>query len=132
MRDLCRLAYLLIANDAFVDFVERDSRSPHFRRRSERHELCIAVGASEYSGASGVVASAERVLTSATASLSRIKVAVLDTGVDCTHPDFKNAGGTSTVRLGWSIVVEREPSPIATTIASPAAPGRTIMVMART
>jgi thermitase len=26
----------------------------------------------------------------------RIKVAVLDTGVDCTHPDFINTGGTST------------------------------------
>ena len=35
-------------------------------------------------------------LTAATASSSRVKVAVLDTGVDCTHPDFMNAGGTST------------------------------------
>ncbi|MCX6620602.1 MAG: S8 family serine peptidase, partial [Acidobacteria bacterium] len=26
----------------------------------------------------------------------RIKVAVLDSGSDCTHPDFQNAGGTST------------------------------------
>jgi hypothetical protein len=26
---------------------------------------------------------------------SRIKVAVLDTGVDCTHPDFANSGGSS-------------------------------------
>src|SRR5260370_25838925 len=34
-------------------------------------------------------------LTSATAGTQRPKVAVLDTGVDCTHPDFMNAGGTS-------------------------------------
>lgn len=34
-------------------------------------------------------------LTQATATGQRIKVAVLDTGVDCGHPDFINAGGTS-------------------------------------
>jgi trimeric autotransporter adhesin len=32
---------------------------------------------------------------SAVGSSGRLRVAVLDTGVDCTHPDFKNAGGTS-------------------------------------
>ena len=36
-----------------------------------------------------------RYLTAATAGTGRIKVAVLDTGGDCTHPDFKNSGGTS-------------------------------------
>ncbi len=35
-------------------------------------------------------------LTSASPETGRIKVAILDTGVDCTHPDFMNAGGTST------------------------------------
>src|SRR5947209_729448 len=35
-------------------------------------------------------------LTSSTAGTNRIKVAVLDTGADCTHPDFKNTGGSST------------------------------------
>jgi uncharacterized repeat protein (TIGR01451 family) len=35
-------------------------------------------------------------LTSATAGTNRVKVAILDTGLDCTHPDFINAGGTST------------------------------------
>ena len=35
-------------------------------------------------------------LTSATAVTNRVKVAVLDTGADCTHPDFMNAGGSST------------------------------------
>jgi len=34
-------------------------------------------------------------LTSGTAGSGRIKVAVIDTGLDCTHPDFKNAGGGS-------------------------------------
>ncbi|MCZ6653934.1 MAG: malectin domain-containing carbohydrate-binding protein, partial [Planctomycetota bacterium] len=37
-----------------------------------------------------------RYLTSSTTGTSRIKVAVLDTGADCTHPDFINSGGTST------------------------------------
>ncbi len=37
-----------------------------------------------------------RFLTAGTAGANRIKVAVLDTGADCTHPDFMNAGGTST------------------------------------
>jgi thermitase len=35
-------------------------------------------------------------LTNATANSGRIKIAVLDTGADCTHPDFMNAGGSST------------------------------------
>lgn len=35
-------------------------------------------------------------LTSATAGSSRMTVVVIDTGADCTHPDFMNAGGTST------------------------------------
>src|SRR5690242_4368903 len=34
-------------------------------------------------------------LTAATAVEPRIRVAMLDSGVDCTHPDFQNAGGTS-------------------------------------
>lgn len=35
-------------------------------------------------------------LTAATANSSRLTVVVIDTGADCTHPDFMNAGGTST------------------------------------
>ncbi len=35
-------------------------------------------------------------LTSGTASTGRIKVAVIDTGADCTQPDFINTGGSST------------------------------------
>jgi Subtilase family/PA14 domain/Carboxypeptidase regulatory-like domain len=34
--------------------------------------------------------------TASTPEAGRIKVAILDTGVDCTHPDFMNAGSTST------------------------------------
>jgi uncharacterized repeat protein (TIGR01451 family) len=62
-------------------------------------------------------------LTSATAGVNRVKVAVLDTGADCTHPDFMNAGGSSTDsasggQLDWndSIAIT------ATTISSPACP----------
>ncbi|HWD97793.1 MAG TPA: S8 family serine peptidase, partial [Bryobacteraceae bacterium] len=47
-------------------------------------------------------------LSAAVAESGRIRVAVLDTGVDCTHPDFINAGGGSTDsaaggQLNWSI-----------------------------
>jgi thermitase len=60
-------------------------------------------------------------LTAATAGATRIKVAILDTGVDCTHPDFMNAGGTSTNttsggQLDWS----DSTAIVATTISSPA------------
>ena len=34
--------------------------------------------------------------TSSFPESGRVKVAVLDTGADCTHPDFVNAGGAST------------------------------------
>lgn len=51
---------------------------------------------------------------------SRIRVAVLDTGTDCTHNDFKN-GGTSTNseqggQLNWSLSA----APVLTQISSPA------------
>lgn len=36
-----------------------------------------------------------RFLTAGTAGVNRIRVAMLDTGADCTHPDFMNAGGAS-------------------------------------
>ncbi len=47
-------------------------------------------------------------LTSAVAESGRVRVAVLDTGVDCTHPEFMNAGGNSTDtasggQINWSI-----------------------------
>jgi thermitase len=62
-------------------------------------------------------------LTAATASPTRVKAAVLDTGVDCTHPDFMNAGGTSTnTAAGGQIDWSASADPIATTISSPACP----------
>jgi len=47
-------------------------------------------------------------LSAAVAESGRVRVAVLDTGVDCTHPDFMNTGGGSTDtasggQLNWSI-----------------------------
>jgi uncharacterized repeat protein (TIGR01451 family) len=62
-------------------------------------------------------------LTALTAGANRVKVAILDTGVDCTHPDFMNAGGTSTNsvdggQLDWSASLALT----ATTISSPACP----------
>jgi len=65
----------------------------------------------------------DRYLTAANPGANRVKVAILDTGVDCTHPDFMNAGGTSTDaaqggQLAWAL--SQAPTP--TTIGSPACP----------
>lgn len=54
-------------------------------------------------------------------NLNRVRVAVIDTGADCTHPDFANAGGTSTDtaaggQLNWARSVAAVP-----TAVSPAA-----------
>ncbi len=59
-------------------------------------------------------------LNSSTAGTNRIKVAVLDTGADCTHPDFINSGGSSTNtasggQLDWSA----SQAFVATTVAYP-------------
>ena len=62
----------------------------------------------------------DQYLTSATAGTGRVKVAVLDTGVDCTHPDFKNLGGSSTdAALGGQLVFASSQALIATKVASP-------------
>jgi thermitase len=62
-----------------------------------------------------------RYLTSLTAGTGRVKVAVLDTGADCTHPDFKNIGGTSTdSAFGGQLLFASSQALIATTVASPA------------
>ena len=63
-------------------------------------------------------------LSAAVAESGRVRVAVLDTGVDCTHPDFMNAGGGSTDtasggQLNWSI----SKAYYATTAATPCAWG---------
>ena len=67
----------------------------------------------------------DQYLTAASAGngSNRVKVALIDTGVDCTHPDFMNAGGTSTDsaqggQLSWTLSQAIEP----TTIPSPACP----------
>ncbi|MEI9972377.1 MAG: S8 family serine peptidase [Ignavibacteriota bacterium] len=63
----------------------------------------------------------DQYLTSATASPSRVKIAVLDTGVDCTHPDFMNAGGTSTdAAHGGQISWAASEAVVPTTVPSPA------------
>src|SRR5262249_43953117 len=56
-------------------------------------------------------------LTSATAGTGRVKVAVLDTGADCGHPDFMNAGGSSTAsasggQLPWTGSQTYTPTPV--------------------
>ena len=60
-------------------------------------------------------------LTAATAGTGRVKVAVLDTGADCTHPDFINAGGTSTDSAqGGQLMFSASQAIVATTIVNPA------------
>jgi len=71
----------------------------------------------------------DQYLTALTAGngANRVKVAVIDTGVDCTHPDFMNAGGSSTDsanggQLSWSLSQAIEP----TTISPAACPWQDI------
>ena len=59
-------------------------------------------------------------LTAATAGTGRVKVAVLDTGADCTHPDFINTGGTSTDSAhGGQLMFSASQAIVATTIVNP-------------
>ena len=58
-------------------------------------------------------------LTAAVAESGRVRVAVLDTGVDCTHTDFANAGGGSSDtaaggQLSWSVSKAYYPTTAAT------------------
>jgi len=60
-------------------------------------------------------------LTAATAGTGRVKVAVLDTGADCTHPDFVNTGGSSTDSAsGGQLMWSASQALVATTITNPA------------
>src|SRR5579862_7805758 len=59
-------------------------------------------------------------LTAATAGTGRVKVAVLDTGADCTHPDFINTGGASTDSAqGGQLMFSASQAIVQTTIANP-------------
>jgi thermitase len=62
-----------------------------------------------------------RYLSGTAAGAPRLKVAVLDSGVDCTHPDFKNAGAASNdAAAGGQIDFADSRAPTPTTIATPA------------
>ncbi|HEY1339095.1 MAG TPA: malectin domain-containing carbohydrate-binding protein [Bryobacteraceae bacterium] len=59
-------------------------------------------------------------LTAAGASGQRVKVAVLDSGVDCTHADFVNVGGTSAdAALGGQLALSLSRAFVASTVSSP-------------
>lgn len=63
-------------------------------------------------------------LTAATAGTSRVKVAILDTGVDCTHPDFMNSGGSSTNSAqGGQILWASSESLAGNSLSTPSCPG---------
>jgi hypothetical protein len=62
----------------------------------------------------------DRYLTSTTAGTNRITVAILDTGADCTHPDFKNLSGSSAdSAAGGQLRFSLSQAPVPTTISSP-------------
>jgi uncharacterized repeat protein (TIGR01451 family) len=62
-------------------------------------------------------------LTAATAGSNRVKVAIIDTGADCTQPDFMNTGGTSTdAAQGGQLLWASSLAIVATTLSSPACP----------
>ncbi len=62
-------------------------------------------------------------LTSATANPSRLTVVVIDTGADCTHPDFMNVGGTSTdSAFGGQLSFAQSQAMVPTTISPAACP----------
>lgn len=62
-----------------------------------------------------------RYLNGSAATGKRLTIAVLDTGADCTHPDFANAGGTSTDSAqGGQLFFEGSRTFIQTTVQSPA------------
>jgi subtilisin family serine protease len=64
-----------------------------------------------------------RYFSASTVPAGRIRVAVIDTGVDCTHPDFRNAGGTSAdSALGGQINFSLSVAYVQTTIAGAACP----------
>ena len=59
--------------------------------------------------------------TAAQAGTGRMKVAVVDTGVDCTHPDFINSGGSSAdSAAGGQLLFSSSQALVATQKASPA------------
>ncbi len=63
----------------------------------------------------------DRYYTGSTAGGKRLTVAVLDTGADCTHPDFANAGGTSTDSAqGGQLFFEGSRAFVRTAVQSPA------------
>jgi subtilisin family serine protease len=69
----------------------------------------------------GVLPNSYLTSTAAGNGTGRIKVAVLDTGVDCTHPDFINSGGNSTnAALGGQLLWSASQTLIPTTVANPA------------
>ncbi len=89
---------------AMLEQLAQNSQVEYIEPNRRRHALVSAPDDSSY-GSQWALAVIEayqawqllpnRYLTSTTAAANRIKIAVLDTGVDCTHPDFKNAGGSS-------------------------------------
>ncbi len=60
-------------------------------------------------------------LTGASPEAGRIKIAILDTGTDCTHPDFMNSGATSTDAAAGGQLSFALSSAIVPTTRSPAA-----------
>jgi thermitase len=61
-------------------------------------------------------------LTAATAGNTRVKVAVLDTGADCTHPDFMNGGASADSASGGQLSFALSKAYYPTTVSPSACP----------
>lgn len=87
-----------LASDPAVDFVEPDRirklhiAAPNDPRYAEQWNLAMIRAREAWQWMPG------RYLSS-TSNLQRVRVAILDSGADCTHPDFANAGNSSTSHL---------------------------------
>src|ERR1700730_345978 len=113
----------LLANDPNIDFVERNHirhalvTTPNDPDYSQQWPLQAVEALSAWSVLPNLY------LTAATAHEPRIKVAILDTGVDCSHPDFRNAGGTSSdAAQGGQISYALSRAFVATTKSLPGCP----------
>lgn len=110
-----------IAAHPSVEWVEPNHRrkaqvtNPSDTSFASQYALSIIDAVSAWSSVPGAY------LTAASAGTGRIRVAVIDTGIDCTHPDFKNAGGTSVDSAsGGQIAMAASKALVHTSLSSPA------------
>jgi len=85
----------LLANHPDVEFVEPNHIRHALAQAPNDPDLSQQWSLQAIEAVSAWTVLPNHYLTATSALGPRIKVAVLDTGVDCSHPDFQNSGGTS-------------------------------------